>query len=350
MMNRNLLDLSISESEPKITLVFPISNNILDIEKNRIVYRNLLKDIQQNLHTNYSKRDWNSLFIKLKEYETDITFFQGSGKGKILFIDSTSNYVFDVMHNIVPYMYVGNQFLLKDLYTVDEEYERPKYLIEIGKDRFYSWRTDNYEQIELKDIDYIVSDYLEDYNNSSNLNVGNYGGLDGKYHGHHTKDVHESKSQIKYYIYLDEKLKELSRKEKTQIILCGVYDVINRFLSIVKDKSYIFEILDFPISKDGKKELQDNINEVYEIKLKNEIEKIHLELLSAKQKGKVMHDLNDIKINLNKKVIKKVIIIEKTNGYSIEHNQLIISCLKSNIKPIILKSETGDEAVNAILY
>lgn len=349
-MNRNLLDLSISESEPKITLVLPISNNILDVEKNRIIYKNLLKDIQQNLQTNYSKRNWNNLLIKLKEYETDITFFQGSGKGKILFIDSESNYIFDIMHSITPYVYVGNQFLLKDLYRVDEEYEHPKYLIEIGKDRFYSWRTDNYEQIELKDIDYIISNYLKDYDSKSNLNIGNYGGLEGKFHGHHTKDIEDAKSQMKYYIYLNEKFKELSRKEKTQIIFCGVHDVINQFLSVIRDRSYIFEILEFPISKHSKKELQDNINAVYEKKLKNEIKKIHLELSNAKQKGKVIHDLNDIKINLNKKLIKKLIILEKTNGYSIEHNQLIISCLKSNIKPIILKSEVDDEAVNAILY
>ena len=349
-MNEYLLNESISDSMPKVTLAFSTFTNIMDVEKSRIMYSNLLKELQKKLVRQFPKREWEEILVGLKEHENDLNFFQGSGRGILLFVDSHTSYKIDILHDISPYVYVGTQFLLKDLFMLNETIERPKYLIEVGKDRLYSWSVKNCEPVQLKDLSYTVSDYFGDFDSNSNLNIGNYGGLTGKFHGHRTKDEEEDKVQREYYEYLSKRIEELSKQEHTKFILCGVQEIINKFLDITNVKANIFEIIDKPLSKASKKEIQSSVEVIFEGKLIDNIEKIYMEIEYAKRDGKIIHDVETIKMDINKGLVKQVIFFEKNDGYSLEQNQLMIHCIKSNLKPIVLKSGADDFAINAILY
>lgn len=350
IMNENLLNQSTSETMPKITLAFSTASTIMDVEASRIVYSNLLKELQEKLLSRFPKREWEKLLAKLKEHEQDVNFFRGSGHGVLLFVDADTNEKIEVSHDISPYVYVGNQFLLKDLLTMEETSERPKYLIEIGKDRFFSWSIQDYEPLSLQDFAYNLSDYFEDFDNNSNLNVGNYGGLDGQYHGHRTKEEEEAKEQKTYYRYLNEKLVDLSTKDDTKIVLCGVQEVVTKFLDESNNKSYVYDVLAFPLSKANKKELQTSVEAIFEKEYDRKIGKVRQEIENASREGKLVHDMEAVQENVTNGLVKKVIFLEKNDGYSVEHNQLMIHCLKSNIKPIVLRSDTDEPAINAILY
>lgn len=350
IMNENLLNQSTSETMPKITLAFLTASNIVDAEKSRIVYSNLLKELQEKLLSRFPKREWEKLLAELKEHENDVNFFRGSGNGVLLFVDADTSDKIEVSHDISPYVHVGNQFLLKDLLTLDETFEQPKYLIEIGKDRFFSWSVKDYEPVTLNDFSYSLSDYFDDFDNNSNLNVGNYGGLDGQYHGHRTKDEEEAKAQKTYYRYLNEKFVDLATQENTKIILCGVQEVVTKFLDESNNKSYVFEVLEFPLSKATKKELQTSVEAIFEKEYDRKIGKVRQEIENARREGKLVHDLEAVQENVTNGLVKKVIFLEKNDGYSVEHNQLMIHCLTSNIKPIVLRSDSDEPTINAILY
>ena len=345
-----LLNQDSTRSPLKITVSFPILRNFVDNEKTRIIYNNLLKELQNDLTNKLPKREWKDLFEQLQELGNDLEFFNGSGKGILLFADLDTIYKIDSSLNLSTYVYAGNQFLIKDIFVFDKIYRRPKYILEIGKDRCFSWDTENYDPVVLKDIPYNLSDYYDDFDNDSNLNVGSYGGLDGSYHGHRTKDEEEKKAQKNYYQHIIKKIESLTSEEQTTILLCGVQEAIDNFLNLTQDKSYIFSTLKFPLSKLTKKEMSDSVEEAFSKQINHEIKELSLELENEKVKNNVIHDIQTINYNLDKGLIKKIILFNTSKGYSIEQNQLIIACVKQNVEVIILDTNLNNSPINGILY
>lgn len=347
---KQLLNQDSTRSPLKVTLAFPTLRNFVDNEKTRIIYNNLLKELQNDLSNKFPKREWKDLFDQLQEYGNDLEFFSSSGNGILLFADLDIIYKIDIPHNLSAYVYAGDQFLIKDIFGFDKTYRKPKYIIEIGKDRCFSWDTQNFDPIVLKDIPYNITDYYDDFDNDSNLNVGNYGGLDGSYHGHRTKDEEEKKSQKNYYQYLIKKIETLASEEQITILLCGVQEVIDNFLSLTQDQSHIFSTLKTPLSKLTKKEMIDIVEELFSKQRNHEIEKLNLELENEKIKNNVIHDIQTINYDLERGLIKKVILFNTSEGYSIEQNQLIIACVKQNVEVINLDNNQNATPLNAILY
>ena len=54
-----------------------------------------------------------------------------------------------------------------------------------------------------------------------------------------------------------------------------------------------------------------------------------MEIEYAKRDGKIIHDVETIKMDINKGLVKQVIFFEKNDGYSLEQNQLMIHYIKS---------------------
>ncbi|MDT2741902.1 baeRF6 domain-containing protein [Lactococcus garvieae] len=347
---KQLLSHNSTDSRLKITLCFPIFSDFTENEKSRIIYNNLLKELQNDLINQFPKREWTDLLNQLQELGNDLEFFRGNGNGILLFADSNFIYRIDAFHNVATYVHAGDQFLIKDIFVFDKIYQKPKYIIEIGKDRCFSWDTKNYDSVVLKDIPYNITDYYDDFDNDSNLNVGNYGGLDGSYHGHRTKDEEEKKAQKNYFQYLIKKIESLTSEEHITISLCGVQEVIDNFLSLTQDQSYIFSALKVPLSKLTKKEMRDIVEETFEKHLNHEIKGLHLELENAKSENKLVHDIQTINYNLDNRLIKKIIFFNTSEGYSIEQNQLIIACVKQNVEVIVLDNNPKTPTINAILY
>lgn len=341
--------LSEAPSETKITIVFPGARQISDIEKSRINYRNLLKSLEKELLQRFPRRVWEYTLKKLRQYEPDNAFYQVPGKGIVVFANNGQCFITHVNHEVSDYVYVGDEFLLKELFVVDEIVERPQYLIEISTDRLFCLSLHDLEETTIEGIHPTLPDYFGDFDVNSNLNVGSYGGLVGTHHGHHTKDVEQEREQVIYYSYLNEKMTEYYKNSNMRVIISGVQAVVTKFLRVAKNTDYIFEVLQTPISGLSKKTLEETIEKIFSEKKAVLFEEIAEEIEQSKRNNKCVNALQDIQLLLAEGQVRKLIVAERSDGYSIENNRLMKSALENGVVSVVLSNVMLQQPLCALL-
>lgn len=350
--NDNLMKLLSSDIEPKISIILPIHPETPQVERNILTYKNLLKDVKQDLDTNYPCKTWSTAVEELESLLLDRVIWNDNEKALLIFANNETMEICEMQHTVLPKQHVGSTFLVQDLLLPEENVQRPDYLINLSRDRINVFDTGSLRETDLEGVYQNFSDYYSDFDANSNVNSRTAGGMTATYHGHRSKPEEQQKDQVIYYQYLDKALAELNRDEKYNFIIAGLPEVLDVYLHKYGSRAYISGVIHGSMLNLSQKQLQESMQEYYRFERVADIERVMSDIEVANRHNRVINDLSLIDFALGNRDVKSLVAFNDGNYYSIEHNKLLLKSMISGINCRVLydANENSYPSMNAILY
>jgi len=346
-----LLKLLSSDVEPKVSIILPINPETPQVENNILTYKNLLKDVKQDLELNYPRRDWVKAVDMLESLILDRQIWVNSKQALIIFANNEALEVSFVDHPVLAKGHVGSTFIVQDLLFSEEDIHKPDYLLNISRDRINVFELDSLEEVKIASIENRFSDHYSDFDDNSNLNSSSRG-TNALYYGHRARSEEQQKDQNIYYQYLDKELGKFHSKEGDTFIVSGLPENLDVYLNSYESRNYISGIMHGSLANLSYSEMSARLQEFYSFERIAEAEQLMHEIHVADQQNRVINDLETIEFALNNEGVKELISFADGRSYSVEHNKLLIKSLKNKINSHVVYTPDSRKypSMNAILY
>jgi hypothetical protein len=309
---RQLIEETKDLKSPKISLVMPTHKTSPDNRKDKILFKNLLQDLKAALESDYDKANYESTLELLNNLQEDSMFWNHNENGLLVLACGEKVESFRLQEEVDDKISVSDAYHLQPLFMHHDLYGK-NYLVDLAKDRFSIYKINNGQIQEMSDteIKTSFSELYDDFDQDANVNVGNYGGLSGMYHGHREKSNETKKDREKYFRYLDKEFKRLHRLEDSQFIFSGTKENIAIFKKLSQEDFYHELAIEKPLASIKQENLSNKIDEILKPLIEESLESLHNEIRKAEGENKALNDLDSIKDYANQGRIKKVIIKHK---------------------------------------
>lgn len=346
-----LLKLLSSNVEPKISIILPINPETPQVENNILTYKNLLKDVKQDLELNYPRRDWVKAVDMLESLILDRQIWVNSKQALIIFANNEALEVSFVDHPVLAKGHVGSTFIVQDLLFSEEDIHKPDYLLNISRDRINVFELDSLEEVKIASIENRFSDHYSDFDDNSNLNSSSRG-TNALYYGHRARSEEQQKDQNIYYQYLDKELGKFHSKEGGTFIVSGLPEVLDVYLNSYENRRYIAGIMHGSFMNLSRREMNDRLEEFYSFEKVAGVEKVMHEIHVAAQQDRLISDLDTIDFALNNEDVKSLVSFNDGSSYSVTQNKLLIKSLTNEINSRVVYTPDNRKfaSMNAILY
>ena len=202
----------------------PTEPLVFNRKKDMLVFKNLVKKIEQSLELKYNDKGIRELIIKLKLLEDEVGIWNQTSYGLALFADVNEIIIYILQKEVKELAVVSNSFHIKPLVAYFQSIEQFHILaLDIDAYAIYKANLHHIEEVllpsktqtSLEDI--LGSDRTERYHTH-----GSYGGAhDGStFHGHGGKSDDIDIDRIKFFRDVDQQvLKYISKPSELPLIL-----------------------------------------------------------------------------------------------------------------------------------
>ena len=222
---------------PFISLYLPTHRFLPDNKQDPIVYKNLLKSVENSLTQKYSVRVTDAIMEPLHGIEQDATIWNNTLDGLAILCSAKRCVVYRLRDTVVPLAIVASRFHTKPLIKAFQSVDQYQ-LLGISSNAFdlFQGNQNGIEKIQLppgtpRDIEAVLGDQLTD----SYLTQGSFNGTgrSAMYHGHGGAKLEMDKDTEKFFRYVDRFVEEnYSKPSKLPLILVALKEHHPTFINI----------------------------------------------------------------------------------------------------------------------
>jgi len=333
------------KESPKISLVIPTHRKSPDNKKDKILFKNLLQDIKVALENNYDRTDYEKALSNLEQLQEETMFWAYTTKGLVVLACDDVLETFKLNYRVNEKISVSDAFHIQPMFVYHEVFGK-NYLVDLAKDRFKLFRIQENTIQEMTDVEIKTSfsQLYDDFDEDANVNVANYGGLSGMYHGHREKSQETKKDREKYFRYLDREFKQLHQKEDSDFIFSGTKENIAIFKKIAPDADYYHELaIEQPIVSMDHKEIEKALSDILQPLYDDALKELERDIRKADQDGKAIYDFDKIKEVAEQGRIQKIVVKEKpTLAVNIPLDEVINQVVQYQGDLIVLEEDSID--------
>ena len=272
-------DMIFKEEGPLISLYQPTHRSYSDNKKDPIVYKNLLRVIENSLEQLPDFGSTDTIMKPFYELKEDKDFWNHTSDGMAVFASTDKCIVYNLFTPVKELAVVANSFHIKPLIKAFQSTEN-YHLLGLNREYFSLYQGNRYgfEEIEIdKDVPRTMKEVLGRQLTESYLSHGSYGGAGGNamYHGHGDVKQEIDKDTEKYFRYVDSFVFEnYSKTSKLPLILVSLTEHLSEFKIISKNPYLLEEGIGKSIESMNPDEIQKKARVIIDAINKEKIKKI----------------------------------------------------------------------------
>lgn len=233
------------EEGPLISLYQPTHRHFPENKKDPIVFKNLLRDIENSLSQKYEKEFISSILQPLQELEQDTNFWNNTSDGIAVLASKDTSIVYNLQSPVQEFAAVANSFHIKPLIKAFQSIEN-YHLLGLSRDKFtlYQGNRFGFSEVALPaDTPRTLEEVLGKQLTDPYLSHGSYGGTGSQpmYHGHGDVKQEIDNDTEKFFRYVDHFVMEnFSKPSKLPLILVSLTEHQTEFKHISNNR-YLIE-------------------------------------------------------------------------------------------------------------
>ena len=364
----------IEKSEPPLVSIYmPTSRIATETKNNSIRFKNLLRQVEHTLTSDYAGKATEKILENLREMLDDKTFWSYQLDGLGILASEDEVVVYKLQRGVMEYSEVSDTFYIKPLlnaYQTDDSFQ----ILALFKDDFKLYEGNRYalREVEIPEDEYkslkdvVGYFYEENHMQGSSVGMGSQGGATRFGVAGSTRDE-EAVDMEKYFRWVDRYVMDNhSKRTEVPLILATLPEKQSEFAQISHNDYLMKE----GISKDpqsmDEKELRDLAWKIMEPKFNENLEKANDRFELSKSRELASEDISEIAraardmridtllVNLNKTVPGHIDTESEKlldeNGSGDMLNDLALLALKQKAKVYVVTDEklSLDSGVKAI--
>jgi hypothetical protein len=279
-----------------------------DYEKNRIGYKNAVKNVEQRLEkANTDKEISDKIISQLNQLQDNKSFWENQSEGLAVFATPNFMKYYELPVKFEAFEYIADHFFLRPL-TPMLSGNGEFFILNLTKDDVNLYEATKYSiaEIDTKDLDAESIVFEEQLKDSSSLQHHSSGRT--IYHGHGAPDDQDSEEIEKYYRKLSAELdKILKHSDAPMVVAC-----VDHLFPIFKEKNNYQNLVEKHLSGNYEHadlfELQAEAWEAVKDQYETNYEKIKKEVDELRSKDRVNDDIKSILFNAMDGNIEKLYI------------------------------------------
>lgn len=232
-------DMILEEEGPLISLYQPTHRHFPENKQDKIVFKNLLREIENSLNRSYNKDIIQSIMEPLYQIEIDLhePFWNNTLDGIAVFASQNKCIVYNLFSPVKELAVVSDSFHIKPLIQAFQSLDRYQ-LLGLSRNSFtiFQGNKNGFVEIEMdSDAPRTLEEVLGDQLTDPYLTYASSGGVGNSptYHGHGDARDEIAKDTEKYYRYIDRFILEnYSKKSKLPLILVSLKENQSLFKQI----------------------------------------------------------------------------------------------------------------------
>ena len=238
-------DIIFEKVDPCISLYQPTHRYSPENKQDPIMFKDLIREIENSLKQKYQKNDLNSAMKPFYQIEEEKGFWNNTLDGLAIFANPNKCIVYKLHRPVQELIVVADSFHIKPLVRVFQSVDK-YHLLGLSTNDFtlYEGNRDGFEEIEVDpEAHRTMEEVLGKQHTDSFLTHGSYGDTGGPamYHGHGGKKDEIEKDIEKFFRYVDRfVLENYSKPSKLPLILVSLKEHHNIFKKI-SHNSYLME-------------------------------------------------------------------------------------------------------------
>jgi hypothetical protein len=237
-------DIIYQEEGPLISLYQPTHRQFPENKQDSIVFKNLLRAIENSLAKKYEKDLAISIMQPFYELEKDETFWNNTSDGIAVLASKNKCIVYNLQGKVKEFTTVANSFHIKPLINAFQSMENYQ-LLGLSRNNFTLYQGNKYGFSEIGlplDTPRTLEEVLGDQVTDSYLAKASYGGTGGHtVHGHGGAKPEMDNDTEKYFRYVDRFVTEnYSKPSKLPLILVSLKEYHSQFKAL-SNNPYLLE-------------------------------------------------------------------------------------------------------------
>ncbi|NLA72057.1 MAG: hypothetical protein GX850_06530 [Clostridiaceae bacterium] len=237
-------DMIFKETGPLISLYQSTHRYFPDNKQDPIVFKNLLRDIENSLKQKVDSAFIDKIMKPLYEIRRDTDFWNNTLDGLAVMASENKCIVYKLRNPVKDFAVVSNSFHVKPLLQTFQSLENYQ-LLGLSRENFVLYQGNRYgfQEVEIDpDIPRTMTDVLGDQLSGSHLSHGTYAGAGvSAYHGHVDAKDEIDKDTEKYFRYVDSFVFEnYSKQSKLPLILVSLKEHRAKLKSL-SNNTYLLE-------------------------------------------------------------------------------------------------------------
>ncbi len=271
-------DMIFKEEGPLVSLYQPTHRIFPDNKQDVIVYKNLLRTIENSLKLLVDDSESDELMKPLYAIKDDKEFWNNTYDGLAILVNKKNCIVYKLREPVKELAIVANSYYVKPLIKAFQALEQYQ-VLGLSRENFNLYQGNRYGFEELvidEDQPRTMEDVLGDQKTESYLSHGSYGGTGAPtmYHGHDDPKQEADKDTEKYFRYVDQFVYEhYSKKAKLPLILIALSQYHSYFRTLSNNPYLIQEGIDKSIESMNLSEIRASVADVIERINKEKYEK-----------------------------------------------------------------------------
>lgn len=201
-------DMIFKEEGPLVSLYQPTHRIFPDNKQDVIVYKNLIRTIENSLKLLVDDSAVDELMKPLYEIKEDKEFWNSTYDGLAILVNKNNCIVYKLREPVKELAIVANSYYIKPLIKAFQAIEQYQ-VLGLSRENFNLYQGNRYgfEELEIdEDQPRTMEEVLGDQKTESYLSHGSYGGTGAPtmYHGHDDPKQEADKDTEKYFRYVDQ--------------------------------------------------------------------------------------------------------------------------------------------------
>ena len=284
---------------PVVSIYLPTHRTSPDNKQDVLVYKNMIKEVEDKLNLLLSKKEVDTYVTLLQELRVDKDFWIKAHEGVCVFTDGKEVVVYQTQRSVPALAVVSDSFHTKPLRRVMQSSDQ-YVVLGLARTNFQVYLANRYhiEEIIIENSPRkTLKEALGDQVTEGSLTFGSYGGAKGNamYHGHGDKSAEIDKDTEKYFKYVDDYMIQMVGKEYAYpVILFGLNEYHATFIEQSKNPLLHKEGVRKSYESVELTELHQSTWSIMEKKYASNIKRIVDTSFDLMSKQLASHDLNEI--------------------------------------------------------
>lgn len=348
----------LNEEGPFITVFVPSTFVVREIDKDRLQFKNLMKDAKENFNLKYPQRDFTKIEKRMEEVYFDTTNWRQGANTKMFIFHDDHHALINLGVDVKPEVYVDEIPYIIPLIE-DVQFMTHLYILALNRDSFklYEFSARELLEVEMDENAPITMDKAigKDYNirgypsGASRVvggdNVGYYGGVGA------TRDE-RSVDLVNYYQTVDRYLNDILDYRLPVILFAlpenrSVYMDVSKLINLDENMAVLTSPEDF-----DQKHVHENVIESLSLKNQRQVDRLYNKLNKYTSNALIEKDLVKLMRNSKDGVVDTLLIAkERIEPQDYETNQIVKNVLDTGGDVYVLEADRklGPDKLTALL-
>lgn len=262
-------DMIFDEAGPFISLYQPTHKHFPENKQDPIVFKNLVRDVEQSLQKKIERKFVSSFVKPFYELAENRDFWNSTSAGIAVLANKSKCIVYNLHRSVKEFAVVADSFHVKPLIKAFQGMEK-YHLLSLSRDNFTLFEGNRYgfAEVELEaDVPRTLKEVLGEELTESYVGYGSFGGAGGHpvYYEQGGKGEEVDKDTEKYFRYVDRLVFEnYSKPSKASLILVSLKEHHSYFKGISQNPYLFNESIDASHTALEEKNLRDKASEIIE--------------------------------------------------------------------------------------